>query len=214
MNTFIERVKDEVLNNRPKSEVQQYARDVFLATARSSIRVGGTRIGAVGYNMEFGFDNTDDARVFSEILAVYEIFPKTRALQSAKTGVGQNFVVYVKSRECVCNLLALIGANRALMELNNEIVMRELRNTANRRANCDSHNIEKQASSSARQIQIIKSLQSSGRLDTMDEKLRTVAMTRIQNPEASMDELATLLGLSKSGVVHRLRKLCEHGDMV
>jgi len=112
-------------------------------------------------------------------------------------------VVYIKSREDICNLLALIGASKALMDLNNEIALREVRGNANRRANCDSGNIAKQVATAREQVEVIKGLD----LERLDSKLREVAVARVENPEASYEELAEGLKISKSCLVHRMRRV-------
>ncbi|MEG1706983.1 MAG: helix-turn-helix domain-containing protein, partial [Clostridia bacterium] len=48
-----------------------------------------------------------------------------------------------------------------------------------------------------------------GTLQLLDEKLKTIAMARLNNPEATLAELAEEVGLSKSGARHRLNKLME-----
>ena len=189
---FITSVKNELLETVPKDKVQQYVRDTFLATARSSIKIGS----GAGYNIAFSFDDIDNARIFSDILAEYDILPR---LDEKK------IIVAIKDRESVCNLLALAGANNSLMDLNNEIAMRELRNTANRRVNCDTHNIGRTVTTASSQLEKIRSLN----LDSLNEKLKAVAQARLDHPDASYEELSKILNLTKSGVVHRLRKLCN-----
>ena len=48
-------------------------------------------------------------------------------------------------------------------------------------------------------------------MDSLPDNLREIALVRIQNPQAALKELGTLLEppVGKSGVNHRLRKLSE-----
>jgi len=172
----------------PLNEIQQYISDVFLTSANGSIKNG--------YVIDFAFDDSDNARNFCDILAAYDILPKL-------TQRGDSIIVYIKSREDICNLLALVDASKALYELNNEIVLRDLRSSANRRANCDSGNIAKQVATAREQVEAISKLD----LTELDSKLRKVAEARLDNPNASYEELAEMLGVSKSCLVHRMRKL-------
>lgn len=149
-----------------------------------------------GYHIDFTFDDLENARSFCDILGAYDILPKL-------THRGDLIVVYIKSREDICNLLALIGASKALMDLNNEIALREVRGNANRRANCDSGNIAKQVATAREQVEVIKGLD----LERLDSKLREVAVARVENPEASYEELAEGLKISKSCLVHRMRRV-------
>ena len=204
--SFINDVKNELLANQPKDNLQQYVRDIFLTKAKSSITIGS----GAGYNIAFTFDNIDEARIFADILAVYEIFPKlhpasTGSLVNQSGKANDKALVTIKDRESVCNLLALVSANKSLLNLNNEIAMRELRNTANRRANCDTHNIGRTVTTASGQLEKIRLLN----LDNLNDKLKQVAQARLDHPDASYEELSKILNLTKSGVVHRLRKLCN-----
>lgn len=195
--TFIQKIKNEInekrLNRKKENEIQQYVSDVFLTSANGSIKHG--------YQIDFTFDNLKDAQAFCDILAAYDILPKL-------TYRGDMTIVYIKSREDICNLLALVEASKALYELNNEIVLRELRSSANRRANCDSGNIAKQVTAAKEQVETIKNLN----LDKFDIKLREVASARLENPGASYEELAENLNISKSCLAHRMRKLLAKTD--
>jgi len=185
--TFIQKVKSEIIEKRSaRNEAEQYVSDVFLTCARGSIKTG--------YQIDFAFDDIENARGFCDILGAYDVFPKL-------TQRGDSIIVYIKSREDICNLLALVGASKTLMDLNNEIALREVRGNANRRANCDSGNIAKQVATAREQVEHIK------QLDLLEQKLLAVATVRLENPEASYEELAEKLGISKSCLVHRLRKI-------
>jgi len=168
--------------------LQQYVSDVFLTSANGSIKGG--------YQIDFAFDDLKNAQTFCDIIASFDVFPKL-------TQRGEHIVVYIKSREDICNILALVGANKALMDLNNEIALREVRGNANRRANCDTGNIAKQVTTASEQVSYIKKLD----LKSLGVKLREVAKARLDNPQASYEELAEVLKLTKSCLVHRLRKL-------
>ena len=45
----------------------------------------------------------------------------------------------------------------------------------------------------------------------MPDKLQDIAIVRVENPDASLQELGQMLNppLGKSGVNHRLRKICQ-----
>jgi DNA-binding protein WhiA len=180
-------------------DLGDFVAGVFLAVARGRIAVGGNRKDA-GYNIEFVFEDIDNARAFCQVLSQYEIFPKMTVAKGVAT-------VRAQSVDCICNFLALVGAKNCLMEINNEIALRDLRNTANRRANCDTGNIEKQVSASNSQITIIKDKIENGEITKLSAKLRATATARMENPNATYEELAKILGITKSGLVHRLRQI-------
>jgi DNA-binding protein WhiA len=184
------------LSMETPAQDREFASGVFLSTARSGIRLGERQYS--GYHIEFVFESFKNAQEFCDLLAVYEILPK---LTERKNTV----VIYIKDSDCICNLLALVGATKCMMALSNEIAARAVRNQTNRRVNCDTHNIEKQISASRKQVEIITKLLESGCLT--DPKLRDVAKARLANPDASYEELAKTLGITKSGLVHRLRRI-------
>jgi DNA-binding protein WhiA len=95
------------------------------------------------------------------------------------------------------------------MDMNNEIALRELRNNANRRANCDTGNIGKQVNASSAQITIIKNKIQSGEIKNLSPKLQETASVRYTHPDATYEELASMLNITKSGVVNRLRKIIK-----
>jgi len=51
-------------------------------------------------------------------------------------------------------------------------------------------------------------------LSYLPEKLQDIATVRVENPDASLQELGEMLDppLGKSGVNHRLRKICRIAD--
>ena len=189
-----------------EEQLHDFVAGVFLATAQSSIQItndsqmSSTGINNNGYHIEFILDDLKNAQVLCEILAIFDILPKL-------TFRKHSTVVYIKSSEDICNLLAVIGASKSLLKLNNEIAVRDVRNKTNRRTNCDTYNIEKQIAAAAEQVEIIKSLEANGKLNVLDKKLQIAARARLEHPDATYDELAQILSLTKSGVVHRLKKI-------
>ena len=145
---------DVYIGSLGESQLKEFVSGVFLTSAQSSISIKGE---GSGYHIEFVFANMKNAQAFCEILASYEILPK---LINRKG----NPVIYIKSSDCICNLLALIGATKSLLALSNEIATRSVRNSANRKANCDTYNIEKQIEAAKQQVAAVLLLQNSGRL--------------------------------------------------
>ena len=164
-----------------------------------------------GYHLEFTFDKADEARALCEDLAQYDIFAKLTT-----TVNNDAYRVYIKDSDSICNLLALTGANKSLLKLHDQIALRSVRNTSNRRANCDTANINKQIAVAARQIEAIRTLagvknlaaDAVENLAIIPQELKAAAVARIENPEASYEELAQILGISKSAIVRQLRRLC------
>lgn len=90
-----------------------------------------------------------------------------------------------------------------------KIIMGIIRNNANRAANCDAGNIAKQVKAASYQINLIKQMQANGVFQSLSPKLQVTAIARIENPDATYEELAQILHITKSGVVNRLRKIIQ-----
>ena len=121
---------------------------------------------------------------------------------------GQH-VVYVKEGDGIVRLLSLMGASRAVMEVENVRVVRSVSGQVNRRLNFETANIDKTIGSGLRQAAAIERLGAAGRLESLPEALREMARWRTAYPEFNLAELAAGMKLSKSAVNHRLRRLQE-----
>lgn len=130
----------------------------------------------------------------------------------SKTVVRRNsHIVYLKEGEQISDFLAVLGAHSHLLEFENVRIVKELRNKTNRIVNCENANLDKTINSAARQIADIKLIDSIRGINTLPDKLREAALLRLQNPEASLTELAEMSDppLKKSGINHRFRKIEE-----
>jgi DNA-binding protein WhiA len=125
-----------------------------------------------------------------------------------------NFVLYIKDSETISDFLAHLKASNAVLLLQNLKIERDVRNNANRAVNCSVANIEKTVAAAAEQISAIKKIQEKQGLQMLDEKLRELAEIRLNNPEASLNDLKDMLKdkVTKSGINHRMRKLMQIAD--
>ena len=123
----------------------------------------------------------------------------------------RNHIVYMKEGEGIVDFLNVAGAHVALMEFENVRILKEMRNSVNRRVNCETANIKKTVSASSRQVSDIRYIYDTIGFGTLSENLRTIAMLRFDNPDVPLKELGEMLNppIGKSGVNHRLRKLSE-----
>ena len=90
-------------------------------------------------------------------------------------------------------------------------VEKDLRNGINRRVNCETANLTKVVDASLEQMSAIRRLEEMDRLDTLAPKLKQTAMLRMENPEATLSELAQMFDppVTKSAMNHRMRKIIE-----
>jgi hypothetical protein len=127
--------------------------------------------------------------------------------------VGRNggFVTYFKQSDQIEDFLTLIGAPVAAMNVMSAKMEKDLRNSVNRRLNCDNANLDKAVEASQEQLEAIRRLTASGTLERLPDKLRETASLRLENPELTLTELAEEFDppVTKSCLNHRLRKLVE-----
>ena len=126
----------------------------------------------------------------------------------------KNIIVYLKEGDRIVDVLNVMDAPLALMELENVRILKDMRNNVNRKVNCETANINKTVSAAVRQRDDIAYIRDTVGLLGLPEGLRDVALTRLAYPDASLKELGELLEepVGKSGVNHRLRKLSEMAD--
>lgn len=123
-------------------------------------------------------------------------------------------VVYIKEASQIVDMLNVMEAHVSLMELENIRILKEMRNSVNRRVNCETANISKTVSAAVKQIEDIRYIRDTVGFSELTEGLREIAELRLRYPEASLAELGKLLStpVGKSGVNHRLRKLSVLAD--
>ena len=123
-------------------------------------------------------------------------------------------VVYIKEASQIVDMLNVMEAHVSLMELENIRILKEMRNSVNRRVNCETANISKTVSAAVKQIEDITYIRDTVGFSELTDGLKEIAELRLQYPEASLVERGKLLStpVGKSGVNHRLRKLSVLAD--
>lgn len=135
----------------------------------------------------------------------------------AKTIMRKNYhVVYVKEGEQIVELLNIMEAHKALMQFENERILKEVRNSVNRKVNCETANLEKTANAARKQYDDIVLIRDTVGLQELSDQLVEIAYLRLEHPEASLLELGEMLSpkLGKSGVNHRLKKIGEFAESI
>ncbi len=120
-------------------------------------------------------------------------------------------VVYVKDGAQIVDILNVMEAHVALMNLENVRILKEMRNSVNRKVNCETANIGKTVDAAVKQIRDIEYIRDTAGLSILPDSLRETAELRLQYPEAPLKELGAYLNppVGKSGVNHRLRRISE-----
>ncbi len=154
-----------------------------------------------GYNLEFVCKN-GTYQVLTNLLTHFNFKLKTTKRQN-------NYIIYTKNSALICDLLVLLGAVYASLEVQNSLAMREIRNLTNRQNNCFENNINKTINASEQQLEAISYIIDNYTIDYLDDNLKEVALVRLANPEISLDGLRTLLKnkISRAGIKYRLDKI-------
>ena len=118
-------------------------------------------------------------------------------------------ILYLKDSEKIADFFVLVNATSAKLALENVIVLRSVRNVANRRMNCNLANIDKAVAAASKQLQAIETLRQKGLFDGLPDNLKEIALLREKYHDANLDEIADMLNISKSGANHRFAKLIE-----
>ena len=107
-------------------------------------------------------------------------------------------------------------ATVSLMDLENVRILKGMRNNVNRLVNCETANINKTIAASVKQIYDIEYIESTVGLTYLPNSLEEMAKIRIENPDLSLKELGLKLSppVGKSGVNHRLKKICEIANLL
>ena len=156
------------------------------------------------YHLEFIVPFLNLTKSFITFLQEMELNPK---LTNRK---GYN-IIYFKVSEQIEDCLYMMGASVAMFDMMNVKIVKEIRNSANRKANCETANIEKMVRAASPQIAAILKIKDKRGLSSLPEPLEQMALIRLENPDSSLQELAEMFDppLSKSGANHRLKRLVE-----
>ena len=156
------------------------------------------------YHLELATSHVQAGREVEALLRDMGFEPKNVMRQGS-------FVTYFKSSEHIADLLTLIGAPGRALEIVSAKIEKEMRNTVNRRVNCDAANLDKTVTAACEQVDAFTRLTESGAIGDLPVKLQEVAVARLLQPELTLSELAATFDppLTKSCLNHRIRKLLE-----
>ena len=172
-----------------------FIRGAFLAT-------GSISDPEKSYHFEIVCATKPKAEQLRDIIATFDI--EAKIIQRKKY-----YVVYIKEGSQIVDILNVMEAHIALMNLENVRILKEMRNSVNRKVNCETANINKTVSAAVKQLEDIKYIQDTIGFSKLAEGLEEIALKRLEQPEATLKELGAMLNppVGKSGVNHRLRKL-------
>lgn len=174
-----------------------YLRGAFLC-------IGSMSDPAKGYHLEYVCTNDVQAKQLRDLIREFQIDAKI--IKRKKYDV-----VYLKEGAGIVDLLNVMGAHVSLMNLENLRIVKEMRNSINRRVNCETANISKTVTAASKQIEDILLIRDKYGFENLPDNLRQMAEVRLEYPDAALKELGEYLEppVGKSGVNHRLRRLSE-----
>ena len=176
-----------------------------LAFLRGAFLAGGSVTDpAKRYHLELITSHYKVSRETYALLLDVGFYPK----ELSRGGSG---ILYFKQSDYIEDFLTAIGAPVCAMGVMEAKVEKDLRNGVNRRVNCETANLTKVVDASIEQLAAIRRLEEQEILKTLPQKLQETAQLRVDNPEATLSELAQMQQppVSKSAINHRMRKLIE-----
>jgi len=154
------------------------------------------------YHFEIVCKDEESARFVAKLFDTFDLDVKLVVR-------GKYHIVYIKDSSKIVLALNVCEAPVALMEYENAIIIKDMRNSINRQNNCDVANLNKTVSAAQDVISDIKKLIGTPEYESLPDNVKELAMLRVEYADASLKELGEMLDppLGKSGVNHRLRKL-------
>lgn len=185
------------IESKDEARIKALARGAFLGS-------GSVNNPENKYHLEVVLSNNKNASSIKKMLEKMQI--NFKALER-KNG----YSLYMKDGEEISKFLAFIGANNSVLKFEEIRVLREMKNNVNRKVNCETANLNKTINAAVKQIEAIKKLKESGKLESLNPNLKEIASLRVENPDATLTELGQMLQnpIGKSGVNHRLNQLIE-----
>ena len=190
-------IKEEIKNEKKEENLRAIIRGLFLGS-------GSINNPENKYHLEITFKQEKNLNEIVEILKKLGI-----NIKNMKT--KNKYSIYLKEGEEISKFLALIGANKAVMQFEDIRIQREMRGKVNRIVNCETANLNKTLNASIEQIAAIKKLQETGRFNKLNDNLKEIALLRLENPDIALADLGKLLKepVGKSGVNYRLKKIID-----
>ena len=178
---------------RSKSKRSSYLRGLFLSS-------GYVSDPSSSYALDFVVEREEDATLVRDLI-------RGMGMKAGISVRKKSFLIYVRNFEDVPNLLIMVGATETFFEYEELKIFREMREQAIRTINLEVSNDTKILTAASKHIDLIKEAEEKLDINRFSEKTLEFISARKECPEASLDELSVMLGISKSGVRSRIRGL-------
>ena len=152
------------------------------------------------FHFEMTLESEDLARGIVALLEERGIGARIMSRRSSWT-------VYLKSGSAISEFLALVGAHQAALAMENERVIKSVRNDVNRRVNAELANQAKSAQSSVEQIMAIHKVVAEHGLENLPPALQEYISLRVSYPDATLKELGERANPPLSKSVRRIEQM-------
>ena len=154
------------------------------------------------YSLDFFVDNKELADKIYNILL-------SKKKKIFKTIKKNKILVYLRNSEDIMDILVSMNALKYFFEYEEITIIKNLKNKTIREMNWEVANETKTLNTGNYQIKMIKYIDEKIGLNTLTDVLKEAAMLRLNNPEDSLQSLADMINISKSGIRNRFRRIEE-----
>lgn len=157
------------------------------------------------YGMEFVMESEQTANDLKKLIGTF------RDLSANITTRKNSHIVYIKKIQYISDMLGIIGADDALLELENIAIGKEIHGEASRLLNCDNANVDRTIAASEEQLHNIRLIEELDSIDNLPFPLREVAHERLRRPESGLAEIGEALSkpIGKAAVSKRFARIAE-----
>ena len=157
-----------------------------------------------GYSIEFLFKNyavADDTKALLKYLGI----------KIGMTKRANNVVIYIKNSDAIYNFFVKLGAVETAINIQNSLMIREIRNDTNRQGNCFDANLNKTINASREQVKAIDYIIKNYGVEYLDESLQEVALLRLANEDITLNEMVMLYSqpITRAGLKYKLDKIIK-----
>jgi DNA-binding protein WhiA len=193
-NKFIESFKiiEEQLDKR-EDLYNGFLRGLFLAC-------GYIKDPEKEYAVDFFIDSEKVADKLYSLL-------KVRGKRCFKTTKRNKFLIYLRNSEDIMDILVAVGVLKEFFKYEETIMMKEIKNKTIREINWEVANETKTLNTGRKHVLMIEYIDREIGINSLTPVLQEMANLRLKYPESTLSELGDFIGLSKSGIKNRFRRL-------
>lgn len=152
------------------------------------------------YAIDYFIDSEEGADELYELLIAL-------GKKASKTIKKSKNLVYLRNAEDILDILVNVGAMQSFFKFEEITMIKDLKNRTIREMNWEVANETKTLNSANRQLHMIDYIENIYGLENLTPGLREIVDFRRRYPESSFQEIAEYIGISKSGVKNRFRRI-------